>query len=181
VLIEDKASGTQLIQELFAEGLSAVTRYVPEHDKTMRLYAQTATIENGFVYLPSEAPWLADYLHELTTFPHAKHDDQADSTSQALAWLNQAPPEPGIIEFTRLQLGVTQFKQGVPLNLAAAAAHTTAAQLQAFMDDAAQARDEMAEIYYQASRPACATCGGELGVSTIQQGVYEYHPECFAG
>jgi hypothetical protein len=76
---------------------------------------------------------------------------------------------------------VTQFNQGVPLNLAAAAAHTTAAQLQAYMDDAAQARDEMAEIYYQASRPACATCGGELGVSTIQQGVYEYHPECFAG
>jgi len=181
VLIEDKASGTQLIQELLAEGLSAVTRYLPEHDKIMRLYAQTATIENGFVYLPSEAPWLADYLHELTTFPQAKHDDQADSTSQALAWLNQAPPEPGIIEFTRLQLGVTQFNQGVPLKAAAAAAHTTAAELQAYMDDAAQAADEMAEIYYQASRPACAACGGELGVSTIQQGVYEYHPECFTG
>ena len=178
MLIEDKASGTQLIQELLAEGLSAVTSYTPEHDKIMRLYAQTATIENGFVYLPSEAPWLADYLHELTTFPQAKHDDQADSTSQALAWLNQAPPEPAIIEFTRLQLGVTQFNQGVPLKAAAAAAHTTAAQLQAYMDDAAQAADEMAEIYYQASRPAC---GGELGVSTIQQGVYEYHPECFTG
>jgi predicted phage terminase large subunit-like protein len=126
VLIEDKASGTQLIQELLAEGLSAVTLYMPEQDKIMRLYAQTATIENGFVYLPSEASWLADYLHELTTFPHAKHDDQADSTSQALAWLIQAPPEPGLIEFTRFQVGVTQFNQGVPLNLAAAAAHTTA-------------------------------------------------------
>ena len=164
----------------FRKIVDTVTRYLPEHDKIMRLYAQTATIENGFVYLPSEAPWLADYLHELTTFPQAKHDDQADSTSQALAWLNQAPPEPGIIEFTRLQLGVTQFNRGVPLKAAAAAAHTTAAELQAYMDDAAQARDEMAEIYYQASRPACAACGGELGVSTIQQGVYEYHPECFA-
>jgi hypothetical protein len=29
VLIEDKASGTQLIQELIAEGLHAVTRYRP--------------------------------------------------------------------------------------------------------------------------------------------------------
>jgi hypothetical protein len=66
---QDEASGTQLIQVLLVEGLSAVTRYMPEHDKIMRLYAQTATIENGFVYLPSEAPWLADYLHELTTFP----------------------------------------------------------------------------------------------------------------
>ncbi len=34
-----------------------------------RLHAQTAVIENGFVLLPDEAPWLADYLAELTTFP----------------------------------------------------------------------------------------------------------------
>jgi hypothetical protein len=120
-------------------------------------------------------------LHELTTFPHAKHDDQADSTSQALAWLNQAPPEPGIIEFTRLQVGVSKVKQGVPLKLAAAAAHTTATELQSYMDETAQASDEMVELYYQASRPACATCGGQLGVSTIQQGPFEYHPACFAG
>jgi phage terminase large subunit-like protein len=32
VLIEDKASGTQLIQELIAEGLHAVTRYHPKTD-----------------------------------------------------------------------------------------------------------------------------------------------------
>ena len=36
VLIEDKASGTQLIQELVAEGLHAVTRYRPQGDKVMR-------------------------------------------------------------------------------------------------------------------------------------------------
>jgi hypothetical protein len=30
------------------------------------------------------ADWPAEYLHELTTFPSAKYDDQADSTSQAL-------------------------------------------------------------------------------------------------
>ena len=52
----------------------------------MRLHAQTAVIENGFVLLPDEAPWLADYLAELTTFPAGRHDDQVDSTSQALAW-----------------------------------------------------------------------------------------------
>jgi predicted phage terminase large subunit-like protein len=90
VLIEDKASGTQLIQELVAERLHAVTSYAPEHDKVMRLHAQTATIENGFVYLPRDAPWLPEYLQELTTFPDAKYDDQVDSTSQALAWIKQA-------------------------------------------------------------------------------------------
>jgi len=55
VLIEDKASGTQLIQELIEDGIYAVTRYKPEGDKLMRLHAQTGTIENGFVYLPHEA------------------------------------------------------------------------------------------------------------------------------
>jgi hypothetical protein len=76
---------------------------------------------------------------------------------------------------------VTQFNQGVPLNAAAAAAHTTAALLQAHMDEAALARDEIFEIYHQACRPACARCRGELGFSTIQQGAFKYHPECFAG
>jgi len=77
VLIEDKASGTQLIQELVAEGLHAVTRYQPQADKIMRMHAQTAMIENGFVHLPKEAAWLAEYLHELTAFPKGKHDDQS--------------------------------------------------------------------------------------------------------
>jgi phage terminase large subunit-like protein len=44
VLIEDKASGTQLIQELTREGLYAITRYTPQSDKVMRMHAQTATI-----------------------------------------------------------------------------------------------------------------------------------------
>jgi predicted phage terminase large subunit-like protein len=61
VLIEDKASGTQLIQELIHEGLHAVTRYQPQTDKVMRMHSQTAMIENGFVHLPKEAGWLAQY------------------------------------------------------------------------------------------------------------------------
>jgi phage uncharacterized protein (putative large terminase), C-terminal domain len=60
VLIEDKASGTQLIQELIADGCHGVTRYQPECDKIMRLHAQTGMIENGFVHIPETAPWLAN-------------------------------------------------------------------------------------------------------------------------
>jgi hypothetical protein len=89
VLIEDKASGTQLIQELTREGLYAITRYTPQSDKVMRMHAQTALIENGFVHVPSTAPWLAEYLHELTTFPKGKHDDQVDSTAQMLDWFKR--------------------------------------------------------------------------------------------
>jgi predicted phage terminase large subunit-like protein len=95
ILIEDKASGTQLIQELVADGLHAVTRYRPQSDKIMRLHPQTAMIENGFVHVPERAPWLAPYLAELTTFPNGKHDDQVDSTAQMLDWFKQAGREPG--------------------------------------------------------------------------------------
>jgi predicted phage terminase large subunit-like protein len=102
VLIEDKASGTQLIQEMIAEGLHAVTRYRPQSDKIMRMHAQTAMIENGFVHLPERAPWLAPYLHELTAFPNGKHDDQVDSTAQMLDWFKGASREPGILGYYRM-------------------------------------------------------------------------------
>jgi predicted phage terminase large subunit-like protein len=75
ILIEDRASGMQLIQELNREGLRQVRACKPEKDKVTRLHAQTPTIEGGFVYIPKDAPWLAEYLHELTTFPGAKYDD----------------------------------------------------------------------------------------------------------
>ena len=53
----------------------------------MRLHAQTAMIENGFVFVPDEAPWLADYLSELTTFPAwVAGTTRSNSTAQALAW-----------------------------------------------------------------------------------------------
>ena len=52
-------------------------------------FAQTAIIENGFVYVPHEAPWLPEYLHELSTFPNSKYDDQVDSTTQALVYMRK--------------------------------------------------------------------------------------------
>ena len=102
ILIEDKASGTQLIQELIRDGVCGVTRYEPGGmDKTMRLHTVTSTIENGLVHLPTEADWLAVYLHELTTFPNGKHDDQTDSTSQALDWVKQGTCNSAVAEYVR--------------------------------------------------------------------------------
>ena len=89
VLIEDKASGTQLIQDLKSEGMFGIEPYDPPpgSDKTLRLYSQTAEFESGRVLLPRSAPWLEEYIRELTTFPGTKYDDQVDSTTQALAHL----------------------------------------------------------------------------------------------
>jgi predicted phage terminase large subunit-like protein len=127
VLIEDKASGTQLIQELVAERLYAVTRYQPQSDKVMRLHAQTAMIENGFVHLPDAAPWRARYLHEMTTFPNGRHDDQVDSTAQMLDWFKRgAGPgsNAGILAYYRQraeELRHGQALSGPPVRLRAPA------------------------------------------------------------
>jgi predicted phage terminase large subunit-like protein len=104
ILIEDKASGTQLIQELRQENLHQAKGIKPVGDKVMRMHAQTAMIENGIVCFPEEAPWLPTYIQELTTFPKGKHDDQVDSTSQALAWICEGLNEPAFLAFMRMEL-----------------------------------------------------------------------------
>ena len=82
VLIEDRASGTQLIQELVDEGLHAATAYRPQADKVIRMWAQNAVpgldpgIENGFVHVPEAAPWLAQYLAKFESSPYGRFGDQ---------------------------------------------------------------------------------------------------------
>jgi predicted phage terminase large subunit-like protein len=83
LIIEDKGSGIGLIQDLKQDGIYAKA-FRPETDKVTRMASETPAIEGGNVYLPTKAPWLDDYLHELSRFPNGKHDDQVDSTSQAL-------------------------------------------------------------------------------------------------
>jgi predicted phage terminase large subunit-like protein len=91
ILIEDKASGTQLIQDLQSGLVNGVIPYKapPNADKVMRLHAQSAMFENGRVFLPREAPWLADYVQELTTFPGSQYADQVDSTTQFLDYISR--------------------------------------------------------------------------------------------
>jgi predicted phage terminase large subunit-like protein len=95
LLIEDKGSGTSMLQELKSEYIWCLEAYNPQQgsDKLMRLAAQSVKFENGRVYLPKQAPWLDEYVLEITGFPGTKHDDQVDSTSQALDVLtNHAYP-----------------------------------------------------------------------------------------
>jgi predicted phage terminase large subunit-like protein len=120
VLIEDKASGTQLIQELVELGLHAVTRYQPQADKVMRMHAQTAMIENGFLHLPKEAGWLPEYLYELTVFPNGKHDDRVDRPPSWLDWLEQAGREPdGIYQYYKELAQGPQTARPEPLSVMA--------------------------------------------------------------
>jgi predicted phage terminase large subunit-like protein len=99
ILIEDKSSGTALIQDLVAAGIHNIFGYKPKDDKIMRMHAQTATIKNGFVFVPTQAHWVAEYLHEMTSFHFGKYDDQVDSTSQFLDWAKVI--EPPILTYAR--------------------------------------------------------------------------------
>ncbi len=93
LLIEDAASGAQLIQVLREErpdGVPSPIARQPEADKVTRFSAQTHRIEAGDLFLPNDAPWLADFERELLGFPSLRHDDQVDALTQLLAW--RRPP-----------------------------------------------------------------------------------------
>ncbi|MEN9862524.1 MAG: phage terminase large subunit [Polynucleobacter sp.] len=91
VVIEDKSSGTSLIQDLSELRKFKLVPFTPPSgtDKIMRLVEQSDVFETGRVFLPTQAPWLADYEKELLSFPGSKFDDQVDSTSQALAHIRE--------------------------------------------------------------------------------------------
>ena len=88
ILIEDKGSGTSLIQELRREQVNPIA-ITPDVDKVTRLYATQPRFESGSVHFPENAPWLDDLIGELLGFPEGRHDDQVDSISQALAWIEK--------------------------------------------------------------------------------------------
>ena len=94
ILIEDKASGSSLIPDLKRDGVSGIYACQPlaGHDKEMRLYSVTNVFEAGRVFLPKAAVWLPDYRQELLSFPGSKYDDQVDSTTQALQYIQTVLP-----------------------------------------------------------------------------------------
>jgi predicted phage terminase large subunit-like protein len=88
LLIEDKGSGTSLIQDLRADKV-AVIGINPEGDKLTRVAKISAQFEAGSVFFPKTAPWLSGLKAELLGFPNVRHDDQVDSVTQALSWISQ--------------------------------------------------------------------------------------------
>ncbi len=104
LIIEDKGSGTALIQQLLDERPADVPyplRFTPKEDKLTRLHAESARIEAGHVLLPRAAPWLDDFRAEFAAFPQGRHDDQVDSVSQFLSWH---------FARSRYQAGAIQFR-----------------------------------------------------------------------
>jgi len=71
-------------------------------DKPTRARSLQARMASGKVYLPKNAPWLADFINEFLTFPAGKNDDQVDAASLLMRLLDsmtakgivpEAPPK----------------------------------------------------------------------------------------
>lgn len=81
--IEDKSSGTGLIQTLKREGVPVIgiQRSI---DKISRAMDIAPSIASGNVLLPRNAVYLSDYMLEFSQFPNGTHDDQVDPTMDAI-------------------------------------------------------------------------------------------------
>jgi predicted phage terminase large subunit-like protein len=94
VLIEDKASGQQLIQEYRSKPIEGkiypIFPVEPCGDKVMRMSLESPAIEAKQCYLPEAAAWLPDYESEIARFPK-QTKDQVDSTSQFLMRMRTRP------------------------------------------------------------------------------------------
>lgn len=86
ILIEDKASGQILIQDLMREYTLPILKVRPKLDKLARFVTNLNLFEAGIIHLPSHALWVADFIAELTEFPNVSHDDQVDACTQFLNW-----------------------------------------------------------------------------------------------
>jgi predicted phage terminase large subunit-like protein len=83
VIVENKASGISLIEVINEMSTEPWLMWLgPEKGKVERAEQQTVKFEQGRVWLPAQASWLAAYEAELFQFPHCKFDDQVDSTVQ---------------------------------------------------------------------------------------------------
>lgn len=103
VLVEDKASGQSMIQELQRETRMPLVPIKVDTDKVSRAYAVTPLVESGRVFLPEGAPWLAEFIASMGTFPNAAHDDDVDSVTQALNYLARGGGATGLLDYYRAE------------------------------------------------------------------------------
>ena len=94
ILIENKASGQSLIQELERSTTYLITRITPSKDKFTRVCEVLPSLHQGVLRLPQSGEainaWVKPYLAELEMFRadmEHEHDDQVDITTQALSYL----------------------------------------------------------------------------------------------
>ena len=92
VIVEAKATGTPLIDELRLRGIPALG-FAPGkgRDKVTRMHMVAPLFEAGVVWAPDpvEKKFSDEVIEEVTSFPNGDHDDFCDSMTLALMRFRQ--------------------------------------------------------------------------------------------
>lgn len=94
VIVEGKATGLSLIQELRLTGIP-VKSIIPKNDKRSRAYSIQHLLEGGHVWIPENKrkkgefrDWSEPFLKELIAFDKGQHDDFVDAFVQGIRYLS---------------------------------------------------------------------------------------------
>lgn len=94
VLVEAKASGQSLLQDLRLAKVPAVGYNPGMADKVSRAHQAAPTLELGLLWIPESGKnrgqtvsWAQEFIKQLTKFPVAEHDDYVDTFTQAVIYL----------------------------------------------------------------------------------------------
>jgi hypothetical protein len=94
ILVEAKASGQSLLQDLRLAKVPAVGYNPGNADKVSRAHQAAPTLELGLLWVPESkknrgqpVSWAAQFLKQLEKFPVAEHDDYVDTFTQAVLFL----------------------------------------------------------------------------------------------
>ena len=90
VLVEAKATGTPLIDELRLRGIPALG-FSPGkgRDKVTRMHMVAPLFEAGVVWAPKDRKFADEVIEEVVSFPNGDHDDYCDSMTLALMRFRQ--------------------------------------------------------------------------------------------
>lgn len=94
VLVEAKASGQSLIQDLQLARVPVVGYNPGNADKVSRAHQAAPTLELGLLWIPESGKnkgmpvsWAEPFMKQLSKFPVAAHDDYVDTFTQAVIFL----------------------------------------------------------------------------------------------
>jgi len=94
ILVEAKASGQSLLQDLRLAKVPAVGYNPGMADKVSRAHQAAPTLELGLLWLPESGKnpgqpvsWAQPFLKQVGKFPVAEHDDYVDTMTQAIIYL----------------------------------------------------------------------------------------------
>lgn len=108
LLIEDKASGQSLVQELKLESSLPVVPVQVDTGKVARAWAIVPTWEARLIYLPLGAEWVDAFLEELYAFHKALHDDQVDAFTQLVRYLVLGGGATGLLDWAQQEAELEQ-------------------------------------------------------------------------